>query len=102
MGQGQEIRADNTILKLSQDGGWVFLQNVHLMQTWLPTLEETLETLNPHPNFRVFISAEPPPLYYIKNIPEGTRTFSDLSFSHPYSVVRSSSILYLCRERATI
>jgi len=71
MGQGQEARADETIIKLSKKGGWVFLQNVHLMQTWLPTLDEKLETLDPHPNFRVFISAEPPPLSYMKNIPEG-------------------------------
>lgn len=71
MGQGQESRADATIKKMSEIGGWVFLQNVHLMQTWLPTLDEKLETLKPHPNFRVFISAEPPPLSYMKNIPEG-------------------------------
>jgi dynein heavy chain len=71
MGQGQEKRADETIKIMSQKGGWVFLQNVHLMQTWLPTLDEKLETLTPHKNFRVFISAEPPPLSYMKNIPEG-------------------------------
>lgn len=71
MGQGQEARADATIVRLSQTGGWVFLQNVHLMQTWLPTLDEKLEMLDPHPDFRVFISAEPPPLSYMKNIPEG-------------------------------
>jgi dynein heavy chain len=41
------------------------------MQTWLPTLDEKLETLKSHKNFRVFISAEPPPLSYMKNIPEG-------------------------------
>eukprot|EP00981_Chlorochromonas_danica_P012313 scaffold4815_cov184-Ochromonas_danica.AAC.1 len=71
MGQGQEARADAVIEKMAQMGGWVFLQNVHLMQTWLPTLDVRLETLTPHPNFRVFISAEPPPLPYMKNIPEG-------------------------------
>ena len=71
MGQGQEKRADETIVKLAEKGGWVFLQNVHLMQTWLPTLDEKLETITPHANFRVFISAEPPPLPYMKNIPEG-------------------------------
>lgn len=71
MGQGQEKRADGIIDKMAEIGGWVFLQNVHLMQTWLPTLDERLETLTPHKNFRVFISAEPPPLSYMKNIPEG-------------------------------
>jgi len=71
MGQGQEKRADETIIKFSKTGGWIFLQNVHLMQTWLPTLDEKLETLNCHPDFRVFISAEPPSFSYLKNIPEG-------------------------------
>jgi dynein heavy chain len=71
MGQGQEARANETIMRLSKVGGWVFLQNVHLMQSWLPTLDERLETLTPHENFRVFISAEPPPLPYMKNLPEG-------------------------------
>jgi dynein heavy chain len=71
MGQGQEKRADDTIKRMSEIGGWIFLQNVHLMQTWLPTLDEKLETLDPHKDFRVFISAEPPPLPYMKNIPEG-------------------------------
>lgn len=71
MGQGQEKRADETILRLAKDGGWVFLQNVHLMQSWLPSLDVMLETITPHPDFRVFISAEPPPLSYMKNMPEG-------------------------------
>jgi dynein heavy chain len=72
MGQGQEERANRTLTRLSETGGWLFLQNVHLMQTWLPSLEEKMETLvNPHPQFRVFISAEPPPLTYMKNVPEG-------------------------------
>jgi len=34
-------------------------------------LMEKLEMLEPHENFRVFISAEPPALSYLKNIPEG-------------------------------
>ncbi len=43
------------------------LQNLHLMQSWLKGLnglEGFLETCfaNCHPNFRVFLSSEPPPL----------------------------------------
>jgi dynein heavy chain len=71
MGQGQENRANEMIKKMSSIGGWIFLQNIHLMQSWLPYLDETIETLSPHPNFRLFISAEPPPLSSMKNIPEG-------------------------------
>ncbi len=44
-----------------KDGGWVFLDNVHLMQGWIPRLERKLELAQEaaHPGFRVFFSAEP-------------------------------------------
>lgn len=90
MGQGQEARADETIKRLGKAGGWLFLQNVHLMQTWLPTLDEKLETLNPHKNFRVFISAEPPPLSYLKNIPESLLQACICIANEPPSDMRSN------------
>jgi dynein heavy chain len=63
MGQGQEEIAKNELNKCAKEGGWIFLQNVHLMQSWLKDLELKLEELCPiaHENFRVFISSEPPP-----------------------------------------
>ena len=73
MGQGQEAFAFESLKRLGKDGGWIILQNVHLMQTWLPTLERQLEELagdNPHESFRCFISAEPPPIASWQNIPE--------------------------------
>lgn len=44
-----------------QEGGWVFLDNVHLMQGWIPRLERKLEIAaeTAHPDFRCFFSAEP-------------------------------------------
>ncbi|TYZ57148.1 hypothetical protein PybrP1_002034 [[Pythium] brassicae (nom. inval.)] len=73
MGQGQEAYAGESLKKLSAAGGWIILQNVHLMQSWLPTLERQLEevaTDGAHETFRCFISAEPPPLPDMLNIPE--------------------------------
>ncbi|KAF1335374.1 Dynein heavy chain, partial [Globisporangium splendens] len=73
IGQGQEAYAGESPKKLAADGGWTILQNVHLMQSWLPTLERQLEevaTEGAHENFRCFISAEPPPLPDMLNIPE--------------------------------
>lgn len=72
MGQGQEARAVRALTQLAATGGWVLLQNVHLMTTWLPSLERQLELLqeSAHPDFRVFISAEPPPLAHMRNVPE--------------------------------
>mmetsp|Transcript_9859 Transcript_9859/g.28975 ORF Transcript_9859/g.28975 Transcript_9859/m.28975 type:complete len:815 (+) Transcript_9859:3-2447(+) len=76
MGQGQEKNAENTIDRFSKDGGWVFLQNIHLMSTWLPTLDRKLEIVseNGHEDFRAFLSAEPPPMlleHEMQTVPEG-------------------------------
>ncbi|OQR88006.1 dynein heavy chain [Achlya hypogyna] len=65
MGQGQEQHAGDCLKKLATKGGWIILQNVHLMQSWLPLLERQLEEIvgeGPHELFRCFISAEPPPI----------------------------------------
>ncbi|RHY19216.1 hypothetical protein DYB25_002385 [Aphanomyces astaci] len=65
MGQGQEQHAGDCLKKLATKGGWIILQNVHLMQSWLPQLERQLEEIvgeGPHEMFRCFISAEPPPI----------------------------------------
>ena len=72
MGQGQDERALKSLKECGEKGGWLMLQNVHLMQEWLPILERELEQVaaGAHERFRCFISAEPPPLSYMQNIPE--------------------------------
>ncbi|GBF93145.1 dynein alpha flagellar outer arm [Raphidocelis subcapitata] len=61
MGQGQEGPAEATLARYMKEGGWVFLDNVHLMQGWIPRLERRLEAAadGVHPDFRCFFSAEP-------------------------------------------
>jgi dynein heavy chain len=61
MGQGQEPVAEGVLDKYTQNGGWVFLDNVHLMQGWIPQLERKLEIAaeTAHKDFRCFFSAEP-------------------------------------------
>ena len=72
MGQGQEKSAEAVIETFAKTGGWVMLQNCHLMQSWVPKLERLLEVVqeNAHPDFRCFVSAEPPPIPSWKNMPE--------------------------------
>ena len=75
MGQGQENLAKNALFDAAAKGNWIMLQNVHLMQSWLKGLnglEGFLEQVftQVHPNFRVFISSEPPPLPFMQIIPE--------------------------------
>jgi len=48
-------------------------QNVHLMQTWMKSFERNLEIVleeGAHPDFRVFVSSEPPGLPHMEIIPE--------------------------------
>lgn len=73
LGQGQEIIAENALNIASQEGHWVILQNIHLVQKWLSTLEKKLEQYseNSHENFRVFMSAEPASSPEIHIIPQG-------------------------------
>eukprot|EP01019_Chilodonella_uncinata_P004382 GABU01005273.1.p1 GENE.GABU01005273.1~~GABU01005273.1.p1 ORF type:complete len:615 (-),score=248.04 GABU01005273.1:5-1747(-) len=74
MGQGQEEVAKIEISRCAKEGHWVFLQNVHLMESWLKDLELKLEEISTtaHKNFRMFISSEPPPAMFptMKIIPE--------------------------------
>jgi dynein heavy chain len=72
LGQGQETPAENMLEKMAASGGWVMLQNVHLMTSWLPILDRKLEVCaeTAHQDFRCFISAEPPSFSYMKNMPE--------------------------------
>ena len=50
-----------------------FLQNIHLVAKWLSTLEKKLEATGEgsHPDYRVFMSAEPagtPESHYIPQV----------------------------------
>jgi dynein heavy chain len=72
MGQGQEAPAEAVLSKFGKEGGWVMFQNCHLMQSWVPALERQFEIVceDIHPEFRMFLSAEPPTFSYWKNMPE--------------------------------
>lgn len=72
LGRGQEKRAEEELDRAYKHGGWVVLQNIHLMQKWLPTLERKLEKLSvgSHKDFRVYLSAEPHPVPLTEVIPQ--------------------------------
>ena len=61
LGQGQEVLAEEAMAKASEAGHWVVLQNIHLVKTWLPRLEKKMEEIcdGAHPNYRLFLSADP-------------------------------------------
>ena len=63
LGQGQEEVAEEAMECASQNGHWVVLQNIHLVKLWLPSLEKKIEEQEEgaHPNYRLFLSADPAP-----------------------------------------
>ena len=73
LGQGQEIIAENAMEIAAEKGHWIILQNIHLVKSWLSTLEKLLEKHgeSAHPNFRVFISAESTSNQVTHTIPPG-------------------------------
>ena len=54
--------ADQAIALAARQGTWVLLKNVHLAPSWLGQLEKKLQTLNPHRNFRLFLTMEANPV----------------------------------------
>lgn len=73
MGQGQEKPALEKLAEAGKKGNWVMFQNVHLMQTWMKDFERALEVVieeGAHPDFRCFVSSEPPPLPMMEIVPE--------------------------------
>ncbi|XP_053270380.1 dynein axonemal heavy chain 9-like [Pleuronectes platessa] len=61
LGQGQEVVAEQALNLAAENGHWVILQNIHLVASWLGSLEKILEqhAEGSHVDFRVFVSAEP-------------------------------------------
>ena len=59
MGQGQSEIAISKIREFAEQGKWLCLKNLHLVTGWLPTLEKELNSLKPHTNFRLWVTAEP-------------------------------------------
>ncbi|TVY72993.1 Dynein heavy chain [Fusarium oxysporum f. sp. cubense] len=53
--------ADKAISNAAQTGSWVLVKNVHLAPTWLQSLEKRMGSLNPHSDFRLFLSMESSP-----------------------------------------
>lgn len=58
MGQGQQQIALNLLRKAYREGDWLCLKNVHLAISWLPTLEKELNSMQPHENFRLWLTTE--------------------------------------------
>ena len=58
MGQGQADIALQLLHSCASSGDWLCLKNLHLVISWLPTLEKELNVLEPHSEFRLWLTTE--------------------------------------------
>ncbi|NXY12732.1 DYH17 protein, partial [Atrichornis clamosus] len=92
LGQGQEVVAEQAMEVAAEQGHWVILQNIHLVARWLDTLEKLVEhhSLGSHPEYRLFMSAEPAPSPESHIIPQGLLENSVKITSEPPTGMRAN------------
>jgi dynein heavy chain 2 len=63
MGGGQQDVAISMLSRAAASGTWLCLKNLHLVVAWLPTLEKHLSSIQPHPDFRLWLTSEAHPQF---------------------------------------
>jgi len=58
MGGGQNDNALKLLQDAAKAGDWVCLKNLHLVISWVPLLEKEIKSLEPHDNFRCWLTTE--------------------------------------------
>ncbi|KAK7489861.1 hypothetical protein BaRGS_00018883, partial [Batillaria attramentaria] len=63
MGQGQADIAMQLLHECANSGDWLCLKNLHLVTAWLPALEKEINSMKPHQDFRLWMTAEVHPKF---------------------------------------
>ena len=63
LGQGQLGPALQQLHECARAGDWLLLKNLHLVSSWLPTLEKEVNALQPRDTFRLWLTSEAHPKF---------------------------------------
>ncbi|PRP82215.1 dynein-1-alpha heavy chain, flagellar inner arm I1 complex, partial [Planoprotostelium fungivorum] len=107
LGQNQGPIAASLLENGASRGQWIFLQNCHLLTSWLRTLEKLLEKLQdkPHKEFRVWLTTEPTPKFPIGILQRALKVVTEppngikLNMSSSYSKINEET-LGQCQHKA--
>jgi dynein heavy chain len=108
LGQGQGAIAEQYIEEALQQGKWVLLQNCHLAQSWLPTLQRMVESITIdrcHPHYRMWLTSAPTPAFPVSILQNSIKITNAAPKGLKANMLRSylgfdSSSLKDCRKPA--
>eukprot|EP00397_Hematodinium_sp_SG-2012_P003885 GEMP01003895.1.p1 GENE.GEMP01003895.1~~GEMP01003895.1.p1 ORF type:complete len:1122 (+),score=230.34 GEMP01003895.1:113-3367(+) len=63
MGGGNQDYAIQLLRQAAPRGEWICLKNLHLVMGWVPLLEKEIKSLEPHKDFRCWLTTEPHPRF---------------------------------------
>lgn len=78
LGQGQGDQAEELINRSLESGDWVLLMNCHLAESWMPRLEQIVQSITPESkapakDFRLWLTSYPSPKFPVTLLQNGLK-----------------------------